>query len=176
MRNPRILFFRCRRYVMSGMTRSMPYIPSSGNMRPASTTTMSSPSSTAIMFLPISPTPPSGMIRSGAFDLAKERYLLHRSFLRLFCGRSGREEERQRREVGVERLTQSWLVQRRRGVVHGEDQETVGGLAGLAMDARDRLTWEELPHRVAAKGDDDARLQHLEMAEQPHVACRYLFW
>ena len=50
---------------MSGMTRSMPNISSSGNMRPQSMTTMSSPYSNTYMFLPISPTPPSGMIRSG---------------------------------------------------------------------------------------------------------------
>ena len=50
---------------MSGMTRSMPNISSSGNMRPQSMTTISSPYSKTYMFLPISPTPPSGMMRSG---------------------------------------------------------------------------------------------------------------
>ena len=50
---------------MSGMTRSIPNISSSGNIRPQSITTMSSPYSKTYMFLPISPTPPSGMIRSG---------------------------------------------------------------------------------------------------------------
>src|SRR4029079_5442213 len=48
---------------MSGMTRSIPNISSSGNIRPQSMTTMSSPYSNTYMFLPISPTPPSGMIR-----------------------------------------------------------------------------------------------------------------
>src|SRR5438477_13126455 len=118
---------------MSGMTRSMPSIPSSGNMRPASTTTMSSPSSIASMFLPISPTPPSGMTRSAVFDLAKERYLLDRSFLRLFCGRSRGEEQRERREVGVKRVAQSWLVQRGGRMVDGKDQESLGGLARLPV-------------------------------------------
>src|SRR5438045_360510 len=176
MRKPRILFFRCRRYVMSGMTRSMPSIPSSGNMRPASTTTMSSPSSIASMFLPISPTPPSGMTRSAAFGLAKERYLLDRSFLRLFCGRGGGEEERQRREVGVKRVAQRGLVQRGRRAVDGKDQESLGVLARLPADARAGFAWTELPHRVPAEGDDDARLQDLEVAEKPHVTRRYLFW
>src|SRR6266850_4517971 len=129
MRKPRILFFRCLRYVMSGITRSMPSIPSSGNMRPASTTTMSSPTSIASMFFPISPTPPSGITRSAAFDLAKERYLLHRFLLRLFGGRCGREEERQSREVGVQRVAERGLVQRRGGVVHGKDYEAIGGLS-----------------------------------------------
>src|SRR2546428_3004509 len=176
MRKPRILFFRCRRYVMSGMTRSMPSIPSSGNMRPASMTTMSSPTSIASMFLPISPTPPSGTTRSAAFDLAKERYLLHRLLLRLFRWRSGREEERQRSEVRVERVAQCGLMQGGGRVVHGEDEEAVGGLPGLAVDARDGLAREELPHRVPPERDDDARLEHLEVAEQPHMAGGYLFW
>jgi hypothetical protein len=110
------------------------------------------------------------------FDLAKERYLLHRLLLRLFCGRSRREEQRQGREVGVKRRTQSGLVQRRGGVIHGKEQKAVGGLSRLAMDSRDRLPREELPHRVATEGDDYAWLQDLEMAPQPLVACRYLFW
>ena len=50
-------------YVTSGTTRSMPNISSSGNIRPQSMTTMSSPYSNTYMFLPISPTPPRGMIR-----------------------------------------------------------------------------------------------------------------
>src|ERR671934_456162 len=50
---------------MSGTTRSMPNISSSGNISPQSMTTMSSPYSNTNMFLPISPTPPSGMIRRG---------------------------------------------------------------------------------------------------------------
>src|SRR6185503_2622381 len=48
---------------MSGTTRSIPNISSSGNIRPQSMTTMSSPYSNTYMFLPISPTPPSGMMR-----------------------------------------------------------------------------------------------------------------
>src|SRR5712691_1426612 len=160
---------------MSGITRSMPSIPSSGNMRPASTTTMSSSTSIASMFLPISPTPPSGITRSGAFDLAKERYLLDRLFLRLLRRRRRCEKQRQRREVGVQRIAQSGLVQRRGGVVHGEDEEAVGSRSWLAVDARDRFAREELPHRVTPQGDDDARLQDLEVAPQPHVAGRYFF-
>src|SRR5256712_7076069 len=135
MRNPRILLLRWRRYVMSGITRSIPSMPSSGNIRPASTTTMSSPTSIASMFLPISPTPPSGITRSDAFDLAKERDLLHRLFLGLLRGWRGCQEEGQCREVGMERVAERRLVQRRSGVVDGENQETVGGLARLAVDA-----------------------------------------
>src|SRR2546430_7885303 len=149
MRKPRILFFRCRRYVMSGITKSMPSISSSGNIRPASMTTMSSPTSIASMFLPISPTPPSGMIRSG---LAKERDLLRRFLLRLRRWRGCREERRERAEVGHERIAQRGLVQRRRRVVDGKDRKPVGGAARLAVDTRDGLAGEELPHRVPAEG------------------------
>src|SRR5206468_6004408 len=158
---------------MSGMTMSMPSIPSSGNMRPASMTTMSSPTSIASMFLPISPTPPSGITRSDAFDLAKERYLLHRLFLRLFGGRRCREEERKRREVGVERVAQSGLMQRGGRVIHGEDQQAVGALPWLAVDPRDRFAREELSHRMAAERDDHARLKHLDVPQKPHVPGRY---
>src|SRR5919201_5958178 len=156
---------------MSGMTRSMPSISSSGNMRPASMTTMSSPHSTASMFLPISPTPPSGTIRSGVLELAKERDLLHRFLFRLLYTRGRRQEQRERREISVQRVAQSGLVQGRGGVIDGEDDEAVGGLAGLAVDAGDAHSGEELPHRVPAQGDDDSRTQDLEMAPQPDVAC-----
>src|SRR4051794_24318054 len=54
---------------MSGTTRSIPNISSSGNIRPQSITTMSSPYSKTYMFLPISPTPPSGMIRRTGWGL-----------------------------------------------------------------------------------------------------------
>src|SRR5256885_15450179 len=126
MRKPRTRSLRCRRYAMSGMTRSIPSISSSGNMRPASTTRMSSPISSASMFFPISPTPPSGMIRSG--DLAKERDLLRGLLLVLFGfhGRWSGEEERERREVRNERVTQGGLVQRGGRVVDREDHEAVG--------------------------------------------------
>ena len=53
---------------MSGTTRSMPYISSSGNIRPQSTMMISSANSKTVMFLPISPMPPSGMMRRISFD------------------------------------------------------------------------------------------------------------
>ena len=53
-----------RRYENSGRSRSTPRCSSRGNASPASTTMRSSPSSKTVMFLPISPSPPSGMIRS----------------------------------------------------------------------------------------------------------------
>src|SRR3954468_1461684 len=54
---------------MSGTTRSIPNISSSGNISPQSITTMSSPYSNTYMFLPISPTPPSGMMRRIGFGV-----------------------------------------------------------------------------------------------------------
>src|SRR5512132_2665796 len=171
---PRTFALFCRRYEMSGMTRSMPSISSSGNMRPASTTTMSSPCSIASMFLPISPTPPSGITRS---LFAKERHLIRGLLLRggrLSCDRLRREQQRERGEVSRERATQRGLVERGGGMVDGEDQEAVD-LALAPVDPGDRLTWQELAHRVTAERHDDARLQQGEMALQPYVAGGYLF-
>src|SRR4051812_1676423 len=54
---------RSRRYVKSGRTRSTPRCSSRGNARPASMTTIASSASKTVMFLPTSPSPPSGMIR-----------------------------------------------------------------------------------------------------------------
>src|SRR5919201_1759666 len=55
---------RPRRYVKSGSTRSIPSISLVGNMSPVSTTTIAPSCSTTVMFLPISPRPPSGRIRT----------------------------------------------------------------------------------------------------------------
>src|SRR5438445_7484322 len=152
------------------MTRSIPSISSSGNMSPASTTRMSSPISSASMFFPISPTPPRGMIRSGG--LAKERDLLRGLLLGLLGlhGRRSREVQRERREVRNKRVAQGRLMQRGGGVIDGEDHQTIGRSPRPSVDARDRLTGEELPHRVAAEGDDDPWPQDLEMPAQPDVA------
>src|SRR5437879_6609967 len=120
------------------MTRSMPSISSSGNMRPASMTTMSLPCSMASMFLPISPTPPSGMTRRAS--LTEQRHLV--GGLLLFDrlrDRRGGDEERECREVRDHRRPQRGLTQRRGGVEHREDDEAIGRLAELAVDARDRL-------------------------------------
>jgi len=72
----------------------------------------------------------------------------------------------------VKRLAQGRLMESRGRVVDGEDHEAVGRLPWLAVDAGDRLTGEELSHRVAAQGHDHARLEHLEVAPEPHVAGR----
>src|SRR5438067_621221 len=59
---------------------------SDGNISPQSTAMMSSPYSNSIMFLPISPSPPSGITRSfsAAMDLLQEPHLLRLRFRRLF--------------------------------------------------------------------------------------------
>src|SRR6476660_4861799 len=114
---------------MSGITMSMPSICSSGNMRPASTTTMSLSCSMAIMFFPISPTPPSGMTRT---VLAKERHLLGR-FLGGLGGlgwrhggtRGALEERRERLEVLLEVGAERGLMQRGCGVEDREDRDAV---------------------------------------------------
>src|ERR1700687_419268 len=153
---------------MSGITRSMPSISSSGNMRPASTTMMSLPCSIASMFLPISPTPPSGMMRKA---LAKERHLIRCLFLpHLLLGhRFRREKQRQRREVARERAPERGLMQSRRRVVHRKDRQSVD-LARPPVDARDRFAWQELTHRLTPQGHDHLWLEHFEMALEPDVA------
>src|ERR671916_700398 len=55
---------RSRRYEKSGRTRSTPGISAVGKRRPQSTTTIRSSYSKTVMFLPISPSPPSGRTRS----------------------------------------------------------------------------------------------------------------
>src|ERR1700716_2102823 len=144
---------------MSGMTMSMPGICSSGNMRPESTSTMSSPCSMTIMFLPISPTPPSGMTRTG---LAKERHLLGCLLRRLGCRRGGTgrclEERGERLEVLLEVGAQRGLVQRGCGVEDREDRDAVL-LSCAPVDARDGFAGKELVHRVPAEGHHDLRPQ-----------------
>src|SRR6188508_2533355 len=63
---------------MSGRSRSTPRCSSRGKARPASTTTISSPSSYTVMFLPTSPRPPRGMIRSASLTRLSLRAALER--------------------------------------------------------------------------------------------------
>ena len=74
---------------MSAMTRSMPYMSSSGNPRPQSMMMMSLPYSRTVIFLPISLSPPRGMI----FNFSAKLYIplfknswFCRSGFRLLCG------------------------------------------------------------------------------------------
>src|SRR2546423_3487722 len=160
---------------MSGMTMSMPSICSSGNMSPASMTTMSSPCSIAIMFLPISPTPPRGMTRTG---LAKERHLLSRLLVGLRCLGHRRawgrfEEFREGLEILLEVGAERGLVQRGCGMEDGEDGDAIL-LSGASVDARYGFAGEELVHGVASEGDDDPRLEQGEVPLEPDVARRGL--
>src|SRR5438445_3993013 len=154
---------------MSGITRSIPSISSSGNISPASMTTMSLPCSSASMFLPISPTPPSGMRRRASLTEqgGLHRFLLGRS---LRGRRLGREEERERVEVSDEGRAERRLMERGRWVIQGEHRQAVDGLPHPAVDARDAFVRKELVHRMTAERDDDARLQHVKVAAQPDVA------
>src|SRR3989440_12877239 len=55
------------RYARSGAITSTPSACSAfGNIRPQSITTRSPPDSTTMQFIPTSPRPPSGMMRTGA--------------------------------------------------------------------------------------------------------------
>src|SRR4029453_19292254 len=134
IRNALTLALRSLRYVMSGTTRSIPNISSSGNISPQSITTMSSPYSNTYMFLPISPTPPRGMIR------------------RIGCGPGIRTEvsflRSEDREVGGGRS------RLRSGVGgDGEDLQGVGLDRGGSLRRRaTRPRLEERPRRAADVG------------------------
>src|SRR6185503_16800399 len=154
---------------MSGMTRSMPSISSSGNMSPASTTMMSSPCSSASMFFPISPTPPSGMTRSAS--VTEQRRLHGWLLLRRGLRGSGLQIERERGHVGDERAAQRGLMERRGGVVHRENGQAAsfGRPSHFPVNSGNGLIWKELVHRMSAERDDDARLEDLEVSAQPYV-------
>src|ERR1700752_270726 len=69
----------------------MPGSSSSGNIRPQSTATTSSPDSTSIMFKPISPSPPRGMRRTdGSTNKTPFETPDHRSTGPLWAGNSYR--------------------------------------------------------------------------------------
>src|SRR5579859_4432117 len=142
------------------MTRSMPSISGSGKARPQSTTRISPAASMAVMFLPTSPTPPSGMMRrvsvmgapseeSHLFVVARLRCRchglghartrdgrcpsLHIGAFRLDRLAGGEQRRRQATHVAEERLPQRGLMQRRSGMVHRED-EAAAILAKAAVD------------------------------------------
>ena len=58
---PRIRVLFCSKYDTSGITKSTPGIFSLGKVIPASITIISLPNSSAVIFLPISPTPPKNL-------------------------------------------------------------------------------------------------------------------
>src|SRR6266545_7256797 len=64
---------RSRRIEKSGRTRSIPSMSAVGNISPVSTITIRPSTSTAVMFLPISPRPPSGRIRTFEAKLGGRR-------------------------------------------------------------------------------------------------------
>src|SRR6266511_482547 len=154
------------------MTRSIPSISSSGNMSPLSTMRMSSPSSSASMFLPISPTPPSGMTRTGALA-TEERHLVRRLGWLGRHGGSGREEDRERGEIRDHGRPERWRPERGRGMEHREDADAVDD-ARLAVDAADRLAGQPLAHGEAAERHDDAGPQGGKLLGRPPVARRDL--
>ena len=58
---------------MSGMTKSIPSMSSSGNFSPQSTIIKSSPQRKTVRFFPISPIPPSGQTVSSGFLFSRLR-------------------------------------------------------------------------------------------------------
>src|ERR1700687_2214038 len=114
----------CLRYVMPGITRWTPRSSDSGNIMPASMTMMSSPSRKAIMFMPNSPRPPSGMaVRDCAGLLKKE--------LSPWCNRESYHSGGGSQSGDVER--------RRKGRSLGSLGMTLGG--GARRPRRNQLAW-----------------------------------
>src|SRR5919106_4753482 len=73
----RTLSRRLSRYDTSGITKSIPSISGSGKASPQSTTRILPAASISVMFLPTSPTPPSGMMRRvSVMSLLEEGHLL----------------------------------------------------------------------------------------------------
>src|SRR3972149_11541674 len=107
------------------MTRSTPSISSSGNMRPASTRMRSSPSSTTIMFLPISPRPPRGMTRSLSAMLEESHLLWLGSWLLRRGLARALQHRRYLAEVFFYHFAHVAGVQRRRRVVHGHEIDAI---------------------------------------------------
>src|SRR3990170_3251379 len=146
------------------MTRSTPSISSSGNMRPASTMMRSSPSSKAIMFLPISPRPPRGITRSFSAML-QEPHLLRlglrsRLLRRRLAGPF--QHSRYLAEVLFYHLAHVSRVQRRRRVVHRHEINAVPHLR-LAVHLADCVARGEPGQGVSPQADDDLRLYQLDL-------------
>src|ERR1700737_4002727 len=163
------LSLRSCQSVTSGSTRSTPSISSSGNIRPASMTTMFSSYSSAIMLRPISPKPPRGMARNLGC-LAKKDELLLRLGDRGGDGGGNLAPLLHPVEVGfdgpevlLQRAHQETVVEGRSRVVDGDVGHAV--LADhFPVEARDRLiSGQQTCQRVPAEHQDDFRLDQPEL-------------
>ena len=87
----------CRR---SGITRSTPRSSGSGNITPASTRMAVSPQAMTIMFMPNSPTPPSGISSSGAAATCRSAVVRMRPQLAILTSK-GRSRTKSSRGPGA---------------------------------------------------------------------------
>src|SRR3972149_5698781 len=144
---------------MSGMTRSTPSISSSGNIRPQSTTTMSSPHSMAIIFLPISPRPPRGMTRNVGCGIRLEQTQLL-GLGRLWLLGAGPllpdflQEVREFAHILFYGCPQTILVQGCRRMVHRKNEHAIS-FNRAAVDLADALARKPARHGGAAERHDD---------------------
>src|SRR5258708_2488830 len=175
---------------MSGMTRSMPSISCSGNIRPASTTTMSSSYCTAIMLRPISRRPPRGRMVSrpgpaiaalSPFCVSEQGHLLVRGCL---CGLGLRPRLARPLRLGLvevaahlahvlfEGCQQAAVVERGGGMVqrHVETSAVADARAVRARDAR--RAGEDALQRVAAQQQDDVGPDQLDLRVE-EVGARF---
>ena len=157
---------------MSGMTRSIPNISSSGNIRPQSMTTMSSPYSNTYMFLPISPTPPSGMIRSGWFGVwhrGWSRFVVRRGseLVRSGAGSSGRRGHRSGAVGATSRLPAAVGDRWRQRRVPRAAREPRAGSRGGAADVLEALALDLGVAQSAAAGWYIAKRERVARAASP---------
>src|SRR6267143_1482297 len=153
----------------SGSTRSTPSISSSGNIRPASMTTMFSSYSSAIMLRPISPRPPRGMARNLGC-LAKKGELLLRLGDRLGCGGEHLTPLLDTVKVGLDGLEvllqrphQKTVIQGRRRMI---DRDVAHAVLHdqLAVQSGDGLiSGKQAPQGVATEHEDDFRLDQAQL-------------
>ena len=179
---PRMLPTRSCSHAMSGITRSTPSISCSGNISPVSMTTMSSPQLSAIMLRPISPRPPSGIKRElcRARCVGQKRSICrHRRLPRPCAARRGSAARASRSRglgvgkvaantphVGLERLPEPAVVERRSGVIQG-DVNPVVATHPLAVQARDAAcAREQSRQRVTSEQQDHVGLERARSARR----------
>ena len=150
-----------------GSTRSIPSISAVGNRSPVSTTTIRSSYSTTVMFLPISPRPPSGRTRS-VLQLTPAASSPWRSSIArtVAVSRSSSSDvgqPRQRRRASPSRLSAALTVAR-----HRRDREVAVDVLQALVDLAPALGLVDHPAHLVAEevaGDEHAA----GLAEVEHV-------
>src|ERR1700736_5064024 len=182
---PRTCAARSTNQLMSGITRSTPSISCSGNIRPESTTMMSSAHEIAIMLRPISPRPPSATSVSLppiALLLLKERQLIEvRGFRQDWHGGAAHlyaprllliEVAAHTRHVVTQCSQQARVVEYRSRMVE-RHVYAVAAPHALPVQPRDAPSSRKQPgERMPTQYENDLRTQHLDLLVE-EMAARF---